>query len=312
MSELLQLPYFSQDGSIVRYLGQYEYASLDGLDLHSPSGERFLLSEGIAVRRPDLPRASNPDDSVIVLEPHCDDLALSASGYVMDAVAQGKECQSINLFSRTAIDRFPWGDKVTLSEDKFEILRLQESRLAIEDFLGQHFSSLQLPLASKRGYAEIFADNHRDEELVQEVGEMIAAVVLQTGAHKLLSPLAVQGHIDHLVTFDVGMFVKKALGDRVELILYEDYPYSRNKTAYAARLKRVKDQYNLQAEYIAVDAHLNAMSDMAIIYRSQFDDLNRDQMHAIMREDVRAVALEAKAGGIAVGAECVQRYWRVL
>lgn len=311
MSELLQLPYFTQEAQSINYLN-HQYADITGLDLDSPSGERFLLAEGICVRKPVLPDVLSSGRKVVVLEPHCDDLALSASGYVMDAIQSGGSCQSINIFSKTAIDRFPWGDKVSITEVEFENLRLQESGIAVQNFLGQSFTSLGLPLASKRGYQEIFADSHHDIDLVRNVGNVVVSDVIDLGANVILSPLAVQGHVDHLVTFDVGMFVKEALGDQVELILYEDYPYTRNKAAYSERLKEVQNMHVLQQEYLPVDSFLSSMADMAIIYRSQFDDLNRDQMHAIMREDLRAVALEANAHGFRTEAECAQRYWRVV
>lgn len=311
MSEPLKLPYFTQDEHDIKYLGQYSYMETDGLDLATPVGRKILMAEGIYVHRPDLPASVDLDDRrVVILEPHPDDLALSASGYVFGTIAAGGICRAINLFSRTAIDRFPWQGKVAITEDDFETLRLQEGRIAIEEFLQQQFISLRLPLASKRGYEEIFAEEHRDQELVGELSAAIAESVVEFGADTLLCPMAVQGHIDHLVTFDVGVSVRRLLGDDIDLILYEDYPYARNKNAYGGRLRRVQEELQLAQEYVAVDAYLGAMADMAIIYRSQFDDINRDQMHAIMREDLRAVALEAKAEGFLTQAECAQRYWR--
>ncbi|HET9722167.1 MAG TPA: hypothetical protein VFP32_04065 [Candidatus Saccharimonadales bacterium] len=314
MKDTLTLPYFTQAERSIDYLGQYKYLDIDGLDLDSPVGERLLLSEGIFVRGPKLAQLENlvvDGHKTVVLEPHPDDLALSASGRLMTSIAAGGVGKIINIFSKTAIDRFPWRDKITIAEDKFEELRLLESNLAVEEFLGQEFVSMKLPLASKRGYEEIFGQTHHDDALAREIGEFIANTSLEFGADTILSPLAVQGHIDHLVTFDAAIFAKRALGDQVSLVFYEDYPYSRNKNAYRRRIGQVAGSYALSSEYVAVDDYLNIMADMAIIYRSQFDDINRDQMLAIMREDFRAVALEAKAEDKDVGAECAQRYWRM-
>lgn len=311
MSEVLRLPYFTQDEHSIRYLGQYPYLELDGLDLDSPNSERFLLSEGIYVRKPSFLTSQETTGITVGLEPHPDDTALSSSGYVMSSLEAGEACEIVNLFSRTAIERFPWQGKVIITEEQFEALRLQESRIAVKEFLGQRFTSLRLPLASKRGYREIFADKHEDQGLVRRVGETLVNTIVELDAKTVLSPLAVQGHIDHLVTFDVGMFIKRALGHRIELLLYEDYPYTRNKEAYSRRLQTVMAECQLQEEYVAVDAYLDRMADMAIIYRSQFDDINRDQMHALMREDLRATALEGRARGFSLEAECAQRYWRV-
>lgn len=311
MGETLRLPYFTQTDQRIDYLGQYAHVELDGIKLDSSAGQRLLLAEGIIVRKPQLQAAQEDGRTVAVLEPHPDDLALSASGYVMRSIDDGDRCQSINLFSRTAIERFPWNDKVELSEEQLETLRLQESQLAVEEFLGQRFTSLQLPLASKRGYTEIFADGHKDQVLVQRLGERLTDMLVELNVDTLLSPLAIQGHIDHLVTHDVGMFIKRALGRDIELFLYEDYPYARNKMAYSQRMATVTKGCALTEEYVDVDPYLEHMSSMVIIYRSQFDDTNHDQMHAVMREDLRAVALEAKARGFPVHSECAQRYWRV-
>lgn len=312
MSESLVLPFFTEDGNCFSYLEQYPYIDLGELEAGSPIRERILLSEGIHIIKPKIEVPySAVSDKLVVLEPHPDDMALSASGYVMRALARGGQCQVIDLFSRTSINRFPWRDKVHLDEEALEQLRLQESHLAVEEFLGQQFSTMQLPLASKRGYKDIFSRSHDDDELVASIGKALVKSIADSGANKILSPLAVQGHIDHLVTFDVGMYIKRVLGNEVDLILYEDYPYSRNKTAYTERLGEVRADSELDPEYVEVDDYLDAMADMAIIYRSQFDDLNRDQMHAIMREDFRATALERQSSLSSAQSECAQRYWLV-
>lgn len=218
MSNTLSLPYFTQTEQGIDYLGQYRYINTAGLDLNSPVGQRILLSEGVRVRRPPFAQteaATLEGQRTVVLEPHPDDLALSASGYLMNSIAAGGIGKAINIFSKTSIDRFPWRDKITLSESEFEELRLRESRLAIVDFLGQEFVSMGLPLASKRGYEKIFAETHHDYELVHQIGEFVAHICLEFDADTILSPLAVQGHIDHLVTFDAAILAKLALGRKI-------------------------------------------------------------------------------------------------
>jgi LmbE family N-acetylglucosaminyl deacetylase len=315
MSEMLAPAYFNrsdQNPQIVEYLGQYSYLDLNGVESDSPAERRMLLSEGVLISKPSGLQPNEPDGTIIMpLEPHPDDFALSASGYALRQIQAGSSCQVVNLFSGTAIERFPWAAKVTISEQEFEDLRLLESRLAVEELLGQTFESLRLPLASRRGYSEIFGSSHRDQELVVQTGEMLVEKTVEAGIGTVLAPMAIQGHIDHLVTFDVAMHLKQALGDKVELLLYEDYPYARNKRAYQERLGWVASKYVISAEYVATDGYIDTMADIASIYRSQFDDLNRDQMLALMREDGRAVKLEAAADGIDVPGECAQRYWRV-
>ncbi len=306
----LELPYFEQNGHIITYLGQHPYANVEGLDLSSPAGDKFKTSEGLHVARIESFTADPNGEKILVIEPHPDDFALSASGLVLTRLAKGATCTILNVFSRTATDKFPWDGKVNLGEDDFEQLRLMESRLAVELYLGQTFHSLRLPLASLRGHHEVFGTDHNEPELVKTLGELIVEQVQNDEIDTVLFPLAIQGHKDHLLTHDAAIAARSVVGDACDFIMYEDYPYARNKLAYSSRLAKVQ---RLHAEelYIAVDAWVAIMANMAIIYRSQFDDINRDQMLAIMREDYRAVSAEAREACADVAGEHMQRYWRL-
>lgn len=157
MSEILQLPYFTKEEGCFKYLGQYTYLETEGIDSESPAGRKILLAEGIYVNKPDFPATEQEGCRTVILEPHPDDAALSASGYMMNAVGVGGVCRVINVFSKTAIDRFPCKDKVAITEEQLEDLRLEESRLAVEELLGQQFESLRLPLAAKEAMRKFLA-----------------------------------------------------------------------------------------------------------------------------------------------------------
>lgn len=60
---------------------------------------------------------------------------------------------------------------------------------------------------------------------------------------------------------------------------------------------------------VTTDKYLEIMADLIIIYRSQFDDINRKQMIAIIKEDFRATSSIKKS--FDENTEFSQRYFKV-
>ena len=69
-----------------------------------------------------------------------------------------------------------------------------------------------------------------------------------------------------------------------------------------------KKLISIEDFYIDTKKYLETIADLIIIYRSQFDDINRNQMLAIIKEDFRATAAEHKANN---KKEFLQRYFKV-
>ena len=309
MKGYITLPFYTDTGVSIRYLDQYEVVNYAGVDRGSAFFKEMLINEGIILKK----RSNQHHDSeetILAIEPHPDDFALSAAGFVLEKIAEGFSCTVLNIFSRTALKNFPWKNKIKISETELEEQRLLESKLAVEDYLGQRFSSLKMPLASLRGNSNIFSDKHSENDLVKELASILTLEIKRSKPKIILCPLGVQGHIDHLVVFDAVIEAYKRTGGSFELILYQEYPYSRNLSAYNSRLESVARKIKMSPLYIPVDDHLETICDLIITYKTQFDDINRQQMLAVIREDYRAIGAEAKDTKMG-SSELMQKYFRV-
>lgn len=310
MPERSNLPFFEVGQGIVRYLG-YPYAHTQGIDLDSPAGIQWQIDQGMMVTPPEFGHDAD-GKKMLAIEPHPDDFALSASGFVISELANGGSCDVVTVFTRGSEQNFPWREQIKLSQDELERLRITESRFAIESYLGQSFSTYRMPISSERGNKETFGDHHGEPELARAIGGRLLALITETEPDIVLLPAAIQGHKDHLVAFDAAMQARAKSTERQRFVVYEDYPYARNKIAYAARLAVIQEITPLESFYINIEPHIDHMADLAIIYRSQFDDINRAQMLAIMQQDARAIADEARSAGYPIGHEFLQRYWEVI
>ena len=77
------------------------------------------------------------------------------------------------------------------------------------------------------------------------------------------------------------------------------------------KMDELKTQANFQANYILIRDFVDYIADLISIYRSQFDDINRTQMLAIIKEDARKIASEGKSSGEDIENEFYQRVLEV-
>lgn len=293
--EIIKLPCFEAKKDSITYLGQYEYLSFKNSHLSHEFKSKILSDEGVIISRRPIKKNPKTTKKILVVEPHPDDFALSASGYALNALQEGADLLIFNLFSRTSISKFPWRGKITISEDQYEKLRLQESEIAIEDYLGEKFESLRIPSTSVRSESATFSFKHNEDGLVSQITQKLVDRVNEKKIDTILCPMAIQGHTDHLVAFDAVIKAHQQFNQQIKLVFYEDLPYARNKTAYSKRIQQIKLLVEIEEFYIATEPYLDIIADLIIIYRSQFDDINRNQMLAIIKEDFRTTALDYNA-----------------
>ena len=277
----LMLPHFSLKKDGVFFLEKYHYLKFGRQDISADIREKIFIDEGIIVEKKNY--SWKTDLKVLVLEPHSDDFALSASGFVLDKLKYGVNFSVLNLFSRTALNNFPWKHKCHLSSEEYEALRLKESNFAIVKYLGGKFASLKFESLSL-----IKKPNQFNEQFFQAIYSIIHTKTPDV----VMLPMAVQEHPDHIATFELGPRLILSF-PKIKFILYEDLPYARNKYAYIERLGHIKKRLKISEILIDCEHLINSMADLAIIYRSQFDDINRAQMKAIIEQDCRAVAAES-------------------
>lgn len=295
---ILVHPHFSVKENKIYYLND-----ICLLDLSNFVREEFitniLYEEGIIFKKADV-RSEIKGEHILVVETHLDDFSLSASGYVISELSKGVDCHVLNIFSKTDGKYFPWKDLISIDNEEYEKIRLSEAEFAIGELLGAKFSSLQmtsLNLKSEFPYVEI-TNNILDIVSKEKIG-------------KILFPIGIF-HRDHKATYIIAKSICSQLDNNIDIIFYEDYPYMQNKKAYIEAMSCLKQDFSFKEFYVTLNEFLDLAIDLIIAYRSQYNDLNRKQIRAIMCEIFKNTASEA---GIVVETNrdvFLQRYFRVV
>ncbi len=219
-------------------------------------------------------------NSILVLEPHPDDFALSAFGYVFN----NYNINVLNIFSKTTLEYFAWHEYFEISENEYEETRLIESKLVIEEMLKQKFYSLReksmrITEKNKENIEEIILNNI--EKFLNK----------DTSIKEILVPMGIGEHPDHSIIYEAIMNNYSKFKN-YKIILYPEYPYARCKKSYIDRINYISQTYIINPIIINIESNLDTMADCISAYKSQFDDVDRNQMLAIIREDCRAIAQE--------------------
>ncbi len=109
----------------------------------------------------------------------------------------------------------------------------------------------------------------------------------------LMVPMGIGNHPDHIMVYNSIMnnYINK-LNRNVRIILYPEYPYARCKKHYYDRLQEIQQIHKLKAKIIDVENKLEDIVNVVSVYKSQYDDINKKQMLAVIREDCKAIAQE--------------------
>lgn len=275
MNKFIISPFYSILDNKLLYLGKHEICKLP---LEEDIKNDILINEGAIF---EINRVYEQDKTVLVLEPHPDDFVLSALGYILNRY------NTIvgNIFSKTDINSFTWKDNININEKEYERLRIEESILAVEKILKQQFVTLK---------EESVRITKKTKQYVEEKILKFIKEILHKNNHidTLLIPMGIGNHPDHIIVHDT--VIKNEIINNRRIILYPEYPYARCKKSYNDRLKELKKKYKLKKIIVDVEDKIDIMSNAIAAYRSQFDDINRNQMLAIIREDFRALAQENK------------------
>ena len=307
--QIIKLPFFKTKNDFVVYLNEYKYLSLKGVQLNSDLRDQILFNEGILIQKRIIKKNTEILERILVIEPHLDDFALSASSYALNAMPCGASITVLNIFSKTSVTNFPWRQKITISNKQYEKLRIQESLIAVEQYLGEKFESFRLSSPTLSGHIETYQEKYNQDELINNLTKRLIKKIRKEKISTVLCPMAVRYHVDHSITFEAVLKTYKLLKQSFKLIIYEDMPYARDKTAYFSRLKQIKKNITTEDIYISNEEYLEIIADLIIIYRSQFDDVNRQQMLAIIKEDFRATSSNKRADSKKM--EFSQHYFKV-
>ena len=104
--------------------------------------------------------------------------------------------------------------------------------------------------------------------------------------------MGVGKHLDHLCIYEAIINEYVNLNIDSTMILYPEYPYARCKKSYIDRLKEIYEVFDLKENIVNIETKLQDIVNVISIYKSQFDDINKEQMLAVVREDGRAISTE--------------------
>lgn len=278
MRDYIMSPFYSISNNKLLYLDKFEIFKLPK---EKRIRQKILQDEGVMLHKCKM-NTNTEDNSILILEPHPDDFVLSALGYIDDK----KGATILNIFSKMHLDSFTWNGRISITEDEYESVRIKEEKLAIEEILGQHYISL-------REKSTRISEKSIDD-IINSIIENLKKIIQQNAnIDTLMVPMGIGMHPDHIIVYNTIMnnYIKQ-LSRKIKIILYPEYPYARCRKFYENRLEQIKRQYRLKAIIKNTEMKLDDIANVVSVYRSQYDDINKIQMLAIIREDCRAIAQE--------------------
>lgn len=278
MKEYIMSPFYSIQKNKLFYLNRFEICELPK---EENIRQNILKDEGAILYKYKIDN-NEKNDSILVIEPHPDDFALSALGYLDNK----KSAIIMNIFSKMNIDSFTWNDKISITEDEYEEIRIKEDKFAIEEILGQHYVSLR----EKSTRITDKSIDYITNTIVENLEKMINQ---NPNINTLMIPMGIGRHPDHIVTYNSIMnYYINRLNRKIKIVLYPEYPYARCKKFYRDRLEEIQKKYKLKVIIKDVEEKLDGIVNTVSVYRSQYNDVNRIQMLAVIREDCIAIAEE--------------------
>jgi LmbE family N-acetylglucosaminyl deacetylase len=297
-------PHYRRDGSAVFFLisqrpaltlADDDVALFDSLgearragDLHPNAMQ--LLAEWYAAEVIDiLPPPPPPGRPLVAIEPHMDDVALSAGGRLL--LRRGERPVVLLSVTRESNVSGYW----TLQREFFDdaaitTLREMESSIVAELAGGVH-RSLDIPDAPLRyrpasewnaknlmmlqdGFAAYYGFPPQPEE-IGALAKRLAEEVLPLDPAELWIPLGLGGHCDHRITRDACIAMIAAHWDRFEaipILLYEDHPYA---TYFPQQVEQIAAAFAARGARITpVPADITSVFDEKVrlvgVYASQF------------------------------------------
>lgn len=276
MKKEIYMPFFSIKDNKLSYLNKYVICDLP----KEKNVCKMILKQYGVIMEKNIESNIRKTTEVLVIEPHPDDFALSAMGYVQENM----NVTVLNVFSKMKIDSFTWNEHISISEEEYEDLRMLESKIAIQNILGYDFKSL------KKESTRI--TTRTKQEIQMDIIEAVKEILAKKKFDIIMIPMGVGEHPDHLCVYEAMINEYANLYKGLTMVLYPEYPYARCKKSYIERLKKVNKEFVLKENIVDIENELSDIVNVISVYRSQFDDINKEQMIAIVREDGRAIATE--------------------
>lgn len=171
-------------------------------------------------------RPGEPPTKVLVLSPHYDDVPLSLVTSLTSGALSRCEVRALVVFGRSNWTRWfePTPGRAWLASG---IRRAEEARASRR--FGYRWRRADFAEALLRGDVDhdTLLDRTNDmtgTPLAAQVADRVLAEVRAVGADVVLSPLGLEGHVDHLTVTAAAL--SATVSDAVPVAFYEDRPYA--------------------------------------------------------------------------------------
>ncbi len=220
----------------------------------------------------------------LFLSPHLDDAALSCGGRLFQLANNNEKVTIINIMAGDPPTPLPNTPIVNDLHQRWQIgenpvaIRRQEDEKAVK-ILGVSVEHRKHPDCVYRTHNNqalypdedaLFGAIHPDDHVPKQL--LIEAAMLNfvyVNIESIYVPLGVGHHVDHQIVRNWGIALAKRLPD-VEIIFYEEYPYTRDFDAIQVALDNLPTELNLEAQLIQFDkAEITAKIQAIDCYRSQ-------------------------------------------
>jgi LmbE family N-acetylglucosaminyl deacetylase len=199
-----------------------------------------------------------------------DDAFLSLGGYMLTS-RNDQRVKVIDVFSYD-----PWCIGELGSKEERIATRKAEEQANAES-LSLEIVYWDLPAAwRERGYAHWsdLRDELRDAPMIQDLQARIEAEVVQNDYSRILAPLGVGGHIDHLICRDIAAGLARRYPD-VEWCFYEDLPYAL-EPAFWRRVTGFFSEWRPRPFAVDISNWVGTKRKLLATYRSQLTATEMD------------------------------------
>lgn len=237
----------------------------------------------------DLNQIASDDYAHVYLSPHFDDAALSCGGAIARHSSRGARILVINLCTAAPDPSGTFSDLAQefhrywqLQPHEVVSVRLHEDQLAMERIGADTYSAglldaiYRLPDTYNTRPVLYGGRPDANDPMLADLQTLLTTLRTRLPDAMFYAPLAIGGHIDHAVAFEVV----RAL-DLGSVAFYEDFPYVAKPQALQNRLAQLAaDQF--VPSILDIDATLARKISAIDAYASQLDEVfgSRNAMHA--------------------------------
>lgn len=189
MKKEINIPFFSTENDKLTYLDRYTICDLP----KEESIRKIILKQYGAIIEKDINTNIDKTIEVLVLEPHPDDFALSAMGYIQENM----NVTVFNIFSNMKLESFTWKEHININEKEYEDLRMLESKVAIQEVLNYDFISL------KEKSTRITTKSR--QKIQKNIINTIKKLLSKKNFDIIMIPMGVGKHQDHLCVYEAIM-----------------------------------------------------------------------------------------------------------